>query len=83
MIVDLNDLTRDRIVRASSGEYSCTVCGFSSPHRSSVKYHVEAKHIETPGYSCPFCQRFCPTLNSLKCHKRRCQTFSSWLRFLL
>ena len=34
--------------------------------------HVEAKHVQTEGYHCPLCQKFCPNSKSLKNHKSRC-----------
>ena len=34
--------------------------------------HVEAKHVQTEGYNCPLCQKFCPNSKSLKNHKSRC-----------
>ena len=31
--------------------------------------HIEATHVESPGYSCEFCQKPCRTRNALRAHK--------------
>lgn len=72
IFLDLSELIRVRIQRLSDGMFCCVVCGFLSGEKRSLMYHVEAKHIETPGYHCPICSKHCPSLNALKCHKRRC-----------
>ena len=60
------------IGRWEDGTYVCQVCGFETVRKTDAKFHVEAKHIQTNGYLCPNCQKHCPSLNALKCHKRRC-----------
>jgi len=61
-----------KLERRRDGIYICTVCRYETLDKARARFHVEAKHVETAGYLCPYCQKHCPTLNALKCHKRRC-----------
>ena len=42
------------------GVWGCLECNWESKYKSRVFDHVEAKHIETAGYSCTMCGKFCP-----------------------
>ena len=53
------------------GVWGCLECNWESKYKSRVFDHVEAKHIETGGYSCTICGKFCPSYSSLKMHKSR------------
>jgi len=53
------------------GGWHCITCGWETKLRARCWEHVEAKHVETNGYSCPFCDKFCPSKNSLKFHKSK------------
>ena len=53
------------------GVWACLDCNWESKYKSRTFDHVEAKHIETGGYSCNFCSKFCPSYSSLKMHKSR------------
>ena len=53
------------------GVWGCLVCNWESKYKSRTFDHVEAKHIETGGYSCSICSKFCPSYSSLKMHKSR------------
>ena len=55
----------------SDGQWSCTVCSYSSVLKHNVLKHVEAKHVATSGYNCVLCQKFCSSLNALKLHESR------------
>ena len=51
--------------------WQCLACGWETPKRARLWEHVEANHVETNGYSCPICEKFCPSKNALKVHKSR------------
>ena len=53
------------------GVWGCLECNWESKYKSRIFDHVEAKHIETGGYSCTICGKFCPSYSSLKMHKSR------------
>ena len=46
-------------------------CGWHSKFKTRLNEHVEAKHVETGGYSCPLCGKFCSSKNALKLHKSK------------
>jgi len=60
-----------KVQRLSDGQYSCTDCDFTSKYTTSIKRHVESKHIVTTGYHCNICQQYCATRNALTIHKSR------------
>jgi len=60
------------IQKGECGAWTCLVCSYSTRHKTNMFQHVEAKHVQTEGYNCPFCQKFCPNFKSLKNHKSRC-----------
>ena len=37
------------------GKWQCLACGYQSKS-TNVRYHIEAKHLTSEGYSCPYCQ---------------------------
>ena len=51
--------------------WRCTVCGHSSKRKTPVALHVEAKHIESSGFHCGYCSKFCPSRNALQAHVSR------------
>jgi len=53
------------------GAWQCLACEWQTNHKTRCYEHVEAKHVQTNGYSCPFCEKFCPSKNSLKFHKSK------------
>ena len=53
------------------GVWQCLACGWETKFRSRLWEHVEAKHVQTNGYFCPICEKFCPSINALKLHKSR------------
>jgi len=58
-------------MQKNEGGWQCLTCGWATKLRARCWEHVEAKHVETNGYSCPFCDKFCPSKNSLKFHKSK------------
>ena len=60
------------------GGWRCQTCGHISRTQQDIYRHVEAKHVSTGGFSCPFCGQFCPSLNSLRNHKHRHHRNGQW-----
>lgn len=58
--------------KTAVGSWTCLACSYSTSHKTNMYQHVEAKHVQTEGYNCPYCSRFCPNFKSLKNHKTRC-----------
>jgi len=52
----------------ASGKYSCRKCGRAFGQKAAAKNHVEAKHVQTDGFDCSFCQKTFKTRNSLNVH---------------
>ena len=51
--------------------WRCTVCGHCSKLKTHVAFHVEAKHIESNGFHCTYCSKYCPSKNALQTHVSR------------
>ena len=49
--------------------WNCLSCGWITKNKTRLFEHVEAKHVPSAGYNCPFCEKFFRSLNSLKVHK--------------
>jgi len=67
----LNVNIKERMVRNSDGTYQCTLCDYSTKYNTTCQNHIEAKHLATSGFYCQYCNKFCPTRNSLKAHVTR------------
>ena len=53
------------------GVWKCMACGWQTKFKTRLYEHVEAKHVETNGYTCQICQKFCPTQKALKMHRSK------------
>ena len=51
--------------------WQCSDCDYSSPYTTSVKRHIESKHVGSVIYECDICQHRVPTKNALSVHKSR------------
>ena len=51
--------------------WRCVDCSYSSRNKAHVANHVEAKHIQSQGFNCEYCGKFCPNRNSLHVHISR------------
>merc|ERR1719233_2767596 len=66
-----DDQIRECYIRTEMGEFQCLVCDKQSRTQQDIYRHVEAKHVNTGGYICPECSKYCPTMNSFRNHKFR------------
>ena len=53
------------------GQFVCTDCDYSTKNSSDLRRHIEAKHVQTAGWECSVCNKFCPTKNAYEIHFRR------------
>ena len=83
LILDVETEVEKRMIKHSDGGYSCCVCNYFSLHSSTLKCHIESKHLQTTGYFCQICNKFCPTRNALKCHKYRLHSKKGQWRSIL
>jgi len=49
------------------GQLQCLTCGYQSKS-TNIKYHIEAKHVESSGYNCALCGDFFKARSSLNQH---------------
>jgi len=56
-------------MQKNGGVWQCLTCGWEAKIKTRLFEHVEAKHVETNGYSCPICGKFCSSQKGLKNHK--------------
>jgi len=68
---DVESQIQLRMIKLNDGGFQCSECSFVSYHNSTMKCHIESKHLQTAGYYCSICNKFCPTRNALKCHRYR------------
>ena len=57
--------------RSLDGQWECMFCGRQSKVKTNIFEHIEASHMETPGYTCEICTKHCRTRNALRAHKHR------------
>ena len=55
--------------KVGTGVWQCVACGWETKYKTRLYEHVEAKHIGTPGHTCPICGKFSASLKALKMHK--------------
>ena len=51
--------------------FKCLACGRDDfKMKMNAETHVEAKHVQTPGFVCSYCEKMFKTRNSLRVHKQ-------------
>ena len=43
----------------ADGIWQCSECDYNSKKQSNMYDHIEARHVESTGYSCDECGKFC------------------------
>ena len=51
--------------------WMCGDCEYQTKFKPVMFEHVESKHIESAGYNCQHCMKFCRTRNALRSHVTR------------
>ena len=67
---DLDDAIEQMLVCVGKN-FHCSSCDFVTHVKQRMKCHIEAKHVNTGGVMCPFCQYICPTRKALQTHNSR------------
>ena len=52
----------------ANGEWQCHDCYKTSKEKTNIYYHIEANHVDSPGYQCDVCYKICSTSNALRTH---------------
>ena len=50
--------------------FKCSECEYETTVKGNLGKHIEAKHI-SPGVSCQYCSKLCPTRHALRMHTTR------------
>ena len=71
-VVGLELLISSKVGRdPDSGQWYCLDCDYVASTKQRIEFHIEAKHVQSPGHTCEFCQRVLPTKNALNLHRSR------------
>jgi len=55
--------------------WQCLECEYVSKLRHNMRNHIESQHMESQGYYCQHCSKFCKTKNALSLHKSRAKHY--------
>ena len=67
--LDLESVILSKMCRNADGDWQCNDCFKTSKWKTNIVEHIEATHVESPGYQCEVCNKFCRTRNALRKHK--------------
>jgi len=65
----LESLILSKMSKNSEGEWQCNECYKVSKVKTNIFEHIEAAHVESPGYECEICFKVYKTRNSFRKHK--------------
>ena len=51
--------------------WQCLSCMWTTKYKTRLWEHIEAKHVTSQGYNCPFCSKFCSSKNAWHQHKSK------------
>ena len=51
-ILELNSMILSKMMRNEVGDWQCNECFQTSNKKQNIMEHIEASHMETPGYNC-------------------------------
>ncbi len=68
------------MTKTPDGFWRCLECGRTNRKKMNISVHVEAKHIETAGFVCPYdyCSFSTKTRDNLKRHISRIHRRTQW-----
>jgi len=66
---DLESVILSKMYKNIDGDWQCNDCLKTSKVKTNIFEHIEATHVESPGYQCDQCYKFCRTRNALRKHK--------------
>ena len=68
----VTDLVASKMIHDDfNRNWRCHDCDFVTKYKTRLFEHVEAKHVETEGYSCFICKKFCASIKGLKVHNQK------------
>ena len=67
----LEELISSKMRKTECGEWVCLDCPYTNRYRQRLQYHIESKHVASPGHVCNICQKVCSTRNALCLHRSR------------
>ena len=70
-MTEIDQAIEEQLYRDDSGYWCCATCSYSNHAKSTVKAHIEAKHVESSGFICSVCEKTCPTRHAFKMHRLR------------
>eukprot|EP00092_Neocalanus_flemingeri_P040222 GFUD01043811.1.p1 GENE.GFUD01043811.1~~GFUD01043811.1.p1 ORF type:complete len:336 (+),score=64.40 GFUD01043811.1:448-1455(+) len=65
----LESLIQSKMSKNAEGEWQCNDCYKTSKVKTNIFEHIEAAHVESPGYECEICYKVYRTRNSFRKHK--------------
>ena len=68
-ILDLETIILSKMSKNIDGDWQCKDCFKTSKVKTNIFEHIEANHVDSPGYQCELCYKFCRTRNALRNHK--------------
>ena len=69
--VEAKHLQDDEKMEKLGDVWQCKDCLWETKYKTRLWEHVEAKHVQSSGYCCPYCSKFCSSKNAWKQHKSK------------
>jgi len=66
---DLESLIASKMIKNAEGDWQCKDCYKTSKVKTNIFEHIEAAHVESPGYQCEICYKIYRTRSSFRKHK--------------
>ena len=67
---DLEEEISQKMVRLVEG-WQCQDCLWTTKYKTRLWEHIESKHVQSQGYNCGICLKFCSSKHALHIHKSR------------
>ena len=67
----LDEVIEQNMWKDDLGIWGCVQCEFSLNRSSKLRNHIEAKHMQSVGFQCSFCNAVSPTRHAMKMHMLR------------
>ena len=71
LISALIDAIKQMMVKLDENMWGCASCDFKTKYDSTLRNHIEAKHLDTGGFVCQYCSATCPNRQALRMHLSR------------
>lgn len=81
LIVELEDQISEKMEKLGD-TWQCRDCLWTTKYKTRLWEHVEAIHVQSHGYNCPFCAKFCPSKKAWINHKSKFHK-GCWMHILI